>query len=71
MLSSSKSLEGNTLLLLRLVDLIRYGLLLFSGVGVISARLGLANGLDDPVVFQMLFYNFDRELIRGSALAGF
>ena len=27
-----------------------YGLLLFSRVGVISVRLGLANGLDDPVV---------------------
>ena len=34
---------------LYLVDLICYGLLLFSRVGVISARLGLANELDDPV----------------------
>ena len=33
-----------------LVDLICYGLLLSLRVGVISARLGLANGLDDPVV---------------------
>ena len=32
-----------------LVDLICYGLLLSLGVGVISARLGLANELDDPV----------------------
>ena len=40
----------NTLLLFRLVDLVRYGLLLYIRVGMISARLGLANGLDDPVV---------------------
>ena len=32
-----------------LVDLICYSLLLYLRVGVISARLGLANGLDDPV----------------------
>ena len=32
-----------------LVDLIYYDLLLSLRVGVISARLGLANGLDDPV----------------------
>ena len=34
---------------LYLVDPICYDLLLFIRVGVISARLGLANGLDDPV----------------------
>ena len=34
-----------------LVDLICYGLLLYLRVGVISARLGLANGLDDPVMY--------------------
>ena len=34
-----------------LVDLICYGLLLYLRVGVISARLGLANGLDDPVTY--------------------
>ena len=39
----------NTLLLFHLIDLICYGLLLFLRVGVISARLGLANRLDDPV----------------------
>ena len=39
-----------TLLLLSLIDSICYGLLLLLRVGVISARLGLANGLDDPVV---------------------
>ena len=39
----------NTLRLFHLIDLIYYGLLLFLRVGVISARLGLANGLDDPV----------------------
>ena len=33
-----------------LVDLICYGLLLYLRVGVISVRLGLANGLDDPVM---------------------
>ena len=32
-----------------LVELICYGLLLYLRVGVIFARLGLANGLDDPV----------------------
>ena len=41
--------QRHTLLLLSLVDLICYGLLLFLRVGEISARLGLANGLDDPV----------------------
>ena len=34
-----------------LVDLICYGLLLHLRVGVISARLSLANGLDDPVTY--------------------
>ena len=31
------------------------------GVGVISARLGLANGLDDPVASQMLYLGLDRD----------
>ena len=39
-----------TLLLLSLIDSICYGLLLLLRVGVISARIGLANGLDDPAV---------------------
>jgi len=43
--------RDNTLLLLYLVDLICYGLLLSLRVGVISVRLGHANGLDDPVVY--------------------
>ena len=34
-----------------LVDLICYGLLLYLRGGIISARLGLANGLDDPVTY--------------------
>ena len=40
----------NTLLIFYLVDPICYGLLLYIRVGVISVRLGLANGLDDPVM---------------------
>ena len=34
----------------KLTNLIYYGLLLFLRVSLISARLGPANGLDDPVV---------------------
>ena len=34
-----------------LLDLICYGLFLYLRIGVISARLGLANGLDDPVTY--------------------
>ena len=30
-------------------------------VGVISARLGLANGLDDPVVYYMLYLSPNRD----------
>ena len=43
--------RGDTLLLFYLVDLICYGLFLYLRIGVISARLGLANGLDDPVTY--------------------
>ena len=39
------------MILFRLVDPICYGLLSYIRVGVISARLGLANGLDDPVMY--------------------
>ena len=39
------------MLLFHLVDLISYGLFLYLRIGVISARLGLANGLDDPVMY--------------------
>ena len=58
----------NTLLLFHLVDIICYGLFLYLRICVISARLGLANGLDDPVVYQMLCLSLNRELIRESAL---
>ena len=34
-----------------LVDLICYGLFLYLRIGVLSARLGFANGLDDPVTY--------------------
>ena len=61
--------KDNALLLLCLIDLICYGLLLFLRVGIISVRLGLANGLDDPVACQMLCFSLNRELIRESALA--
>ena len=40
-------------------DLLWFALIL--GVGIISARLGLANGLDDPVVWQMLYLDLDRD----------
>ena len=59
----------NTLLLFHLVDPICYGLLLYIRVGVISARLGLANGLDDPVMYYMLCLSLNRKLIRKLALA--
>ena len=49
LVAQNQSHRDNTLLLLCLVDLIYYGLLLSLRVCVISARLGLANGLDDPV----------------------
>ena len=32
---------------------------LILGVGIISARLGLANGLDDPVAQWMLYLDLD------------
>src|SRR6185436_18835775 len=41
----------------------RFNLLWFAlilRVGVISARLGLANGLDDPLALQMLYLGLDR-----------
>jgi len=70
-LSLCKPHEDDALLLLCLVDPICYGLLLFSGVGVISTGLGLANGLDDPMAPRTLFRDRDRELIRESALLVF
>ena len=33
----------------------------FIRIGSISARLGLANGLDDPVALQMLYLGLDRD----------
>ena len=47
-------------------DLLWFALIL--GVGVISARLGLANGLDDLVTYYMLCLSLNRELILESAL---
>ena len=61
LVAQSQLRKGNTLLLLCLIDLFCYGLLLSLGVGVISARLGLANGLDDPVVQQMHYLSLDRD----------
>ena len=69
-LVAQNQLHGdNTQLLFHLVDLICYGLFLCLRIGVISARLGLANGLDDPVMYQMLCLSLNRELIRELALA--
>ena len=45
------SKRHDTLLLFYLVDLICYGLFLYLRIGVISASLGLANGLDDPATY--------------------
>ena len=69
LVAQSQLRKGNTLLLFHLIDLFCYGLVLFLRVGVISARLGLTNGLDDPVMYQMLCLSLNRELIWESALA--
>ena len=65
----NQSCRDDTLLPFNLVDLICYGLFLYLRIVVIFARLGLANGLDDPVTYQMLCLSLNRELIRESALA--
>ena len=41
----------------------------FIRISSISARLGLANGLDVPVVRQMLCFGLNGDLFRESALA--
>ena len=38
-------------------------------IGVISARLGLANGLDVPMACQMICFGLNGDLFRESALA--
>ena len=38
-------------------------------IGSISTRLGLANGLDVPVVCQMLCFGLNGDLFQESALA--
>ena len=48
-------------------DLLWFALIL--RVGIISTRLGLANGLDVPVVCQMLCFGLTGDLFRESALA--
>ena len=47
----NKSSRDDTLLLFYLVDLICYGLFLYLRIGIISASLGLVNGLDDPATY--------------------